>query len=112
MKMTEHEGVVSVEHTEISNGVLYKIALTKGRPSLNVFYSDAKQFGPAEYLARPHEIGRGDMILIQPLSRLQGDVDKLSSNDGILIATHEEFLRAINYRDIAKSEPQWRFRKT
>jgi hypothetical protein len=105
-KMTEHDCIASFERADIGDDVVYRIERTGQRKSLNLFYSDAYEFGPAEYLARPRSIGRGDMILLTPAAKIGGDVTERSQKDGILVGHFREFMGALNWSDVSKYKPK------
>jgi hypothetical protein len=105
-KMGEHDCVASFTKTDIHGDVVYRIERTKGRKNLDLFYSDAYEFGPAEYFGRPKIIGEGDIILLTPHAKFGGNVTDLAREDGILVCKFREFMGAINWDDPSKYRPK------
>jgi transposase-like protein len=89
-----------------SEDVVYRIERTGGRSGLYLFYSDAYEFGLAEYFGRPTLIRRGSIILLKPETKLTGDVIDRSKEDGILVGKFRTLMGALNWNDVYKYEPR------
>jgi hypothetical protein len=107
-KMADHDCVASFDRADVNNDVVYRIERTGGRKPLNLFYSDAYEFGRAEYLGRPRSIGRGDMILLTPAAKIVDDVIDRAQNDSILVGYFRDFMGALNWSDVHKYKPKSR----
>lgn len=106
-RMAEHDCVASCDRIELdSDDVVYRIERTGQRDGLYLFYSDAYEFGPAEYSGRPTLIRRGSIILLKPETRLGGDVTERSSADGILVGKFRTLMGALNWSDVSKYKPK------
>lgn len=105
-KLTDHSCVDSFVRLDAKNDVVYRIERTENRKTVNLFYSDAYEFGLGEYLGRPSLIGRGDIILLKPQSNCTIDVWRRSGEDRILIAHFRELMGALNWSDVFKYKPK------
>lgn len=105
-RMSEHSCIASFVRLDDRNHVVYQIERTEGRKSVNLFCSDAYEFGLAQYLGRPTLIKRGDIILLKPQSKCTGDAWARSREDQILIADIREFMGALNWSDVFKYKPK------
>lgn len=105
-RMAEHDCVASCDRADVGSDVVFRIERTQGRPSLNLFCSDAYEFGLAEYLGRPPLIRKGDIILLKPASKCTEDARKRSGSDRVLIADFRTLMGALNWSDVFKYEPK------
>jgi hypothetical protein len=106
-KMAEHNCVASCDRVALdSDDVVYRIERTEGRSGLYLFYSDAYEFGPAEYFGRPTLIRRGSIILLKPETKLTGNVIDRSKEDGILVGKFRTLMGALNWNDVFKYKPK------
>jgi hypothetical protein len=62
--MDSHSCVASYTRLAVDEEFLYRIQRKSGLPPVVVHLSDAYEYGLAEYLARPRQIGEGDFIII------------------------------------------------
>jgi hypothetical protein len=104
--MAKHDCVADCTQLEIEGEAVYRIDRTEGRRSLNVFYSDAYEFGPAEYLGRPKIIKKGDFVLVTPSAGFGGGVHDLAQRDGVILGHFRDLMAALNWSDVWKYKPK------
>jgi hypothetical protein len=105
-KMVQHSCVSSCERLDVEGEAVYRIDRTEERKSLNVFYSDAYEFGPAEYHGRPSIIKKGDFILVTPAAGFGSGVSELAERDGIALGKFRDLMGALNWSDVSKYKPK------
>ena len=108
--MNSHGQVESFRRMPISDEIIYEISRRKFGDVVRVWLTDTYEFGQGDFLNRPHELRRGDFILIarpEAFSYMQSD-----EHSQIAIGKIGFLMGALNHRQMWRYVPPDRDRLT